>query len=469
MESNDYNITLRFDQGTLLLDHLPPQCRDKTWKWDERVSAYRCDAFRYPEVARSLKENAPTYTVDIQRWHPIRWAIANLSTLRQDQEEALESWIKLKRGVLVMPTGAGKTEVALHIMHRLTVPALVVAPVRDLMYQWHQRIKERLGYDAGIIGDNIFNKRPISVTTYDSAYIHMPSFGNEFALLIFDECHHLPGRVRSDIARMSMAPYRLGLTATPERADGREADLDSLIGPVVFRYSLSDAAGILAKYSVTRIPVYLSEEEQTRYDLCSRMIQQYMAERRKSDPDYSGIDLRLEWAKNPGARRVLQAVRLKESIEDRAKEKLRVLEDLFRLHQGQRVLVFTKTNIMAREVSTRFLIPCLLHHCRKKERKDILDGFRDGAYPAIVANQVLDEGVDLPDAKIAVVLGGLASVKQAKQRLGRILRKRGEACAILYEVVCEETKEVDRSRNRRKSDAYKRTRHLRYKGKRDIS
>jgi superfamily II DNA or RNA helicase len=107
------------------------------------------------------------------------------------------------------------------------------------------------------------------------------------------------------------------------------------------------------------------------------------------------------------------------------------------------------------------LIPSLLHHCRKRERKDILDGFRTNRYAAIVANQVLDEGVDLPEAKVAVVLGGLASVKQAKQRLGRILRKRGEETAILYEVVCNDTKEVERSRQRRRSDAYQGTRHLR--------
>jgi superfamily II DNA or RNA helicase len=361
-----------------------------------------------------------------------------------------------------MPTGTGKTEVALHIMHRLPVSTLVVSPVRDLMYQWHQRIQERLGYDAGIIGDNTFNKRPVSVTTYDSACIHMQDFGAEFELLIFDECHHLPGQIRADAARMSVAPYRLGLTATPERSDGRDAALGSLIGPIVFRYPLSEARGhTLADYEVKRIPVYLKPEERAEYDRCSGVIRHFMMARRKEDPNYSFIELRKEHAKSPEARQVLQAFYKKESIEDRADEKMRVLEDLFRLHPGQRILVFTKTNIMAREVSARFLIPSLLHHCRKKERKDILDGFRNNRYAAIVANQVLDEGVDLPEAKVAVVLGGLASVKQAKQRLGRILRKRGEETAILYEVVCSDTKEVKRSQQRRRSDAYEGTRHLR--------
>ena len=369
--------------------------------------------------------------------------------------------MKTRRGVLVMPTGTGKTEVALHIMQRLSASTLIVSPVRDLMYQWHQRIQDRLGYDAGIIGDNTFNKRPVSVTTYDSACIHMQNFGDEFELLILDECHHLPGQVRSDAARMSIAPYRLGLTATPERSDGREATLDVLIGPIAFRYPLSEARGrTLADYEVKRIPVYLSPDEQANYDRCSDVIRHFMSERRKDDPDYTFVKLRTEHAKSPEARQVLQAYRTKESIEDRAHEKLRVLEDLFRLHQGQRILIFTKPNVMAREVSVRFLIPSLLHHCRKKERKDILDGFRTGRYAAIVANQVLDEGVDLPEAKIAVVLAGVASVKQAKQRLGRILRKRGEETAILYEIVCNDTKEVDRSRQRRRSDAYEGTRNF---------
>jgi len=72
---------------------------------------------------------------------------------------------------------------------------------------------------------------------------------------------------------------------------------------------------------------------------------------------------------------------------------------------------------------------------------------------------VLDEGVDLPEVKIAVVIGGMASTRQAKQRLGRILRRRGNERAILYEVVAKDTNETKRSRQRRKSDAYAGTRN----------
>ena len=457
---------LRFDRGTLLRDTPPPAEDAAYWTWDSRVEGYRCDAIHYAALAPAAREDGAAYGSGAGRWQAVTWPAPALPPLRPDQEAAVQAWLRTKRGVLVMPTGTGKTEVALRLMAELSVSTLVVAPVRDLMYQWHQRIQERLGYDAGIIGDNTFNKRAVSVTTYDSACIHMPAFGDEFGLLIFDECHHLPGPIRADAARMSLAPHRLGLTATPERSDGRETDLEALIGPVVYRYPLADARGkTLADYDVVRIPVYLSPEEQARYDDCAATIRSFMAAKRKTDKGYDGIDLRRDWATDIEARRVLEAMRVKESIEDRAREKLRVLEDLFRLHAGKRVLVFTQTNVMAREVSCRFLVPCLLHHCRKKERRDALDGFRDGRYPALVANQVLDEGVDIPDAKIAVVLGGLASAKQAKQRLGRVLRKRGDLRAILYEVVCQETRDAIRSRLRRRSDAYAGTRHLRDSGK----
>ncbi|MGA2657477.1 MAG: DEAD/DEAH box helicase family protein [Verrucomicrobiota bacterium] len=462
MEQAGKSPPLKFDRGTLLLRHPPPKRVAHLCRRDARGEGWRCDALHYKAVAQALNEEARAYLVEIAGRGRITWPQANLPRLRPDQEAAAAAWMQSRRGVLVMPTGTGKTEVALHIMHRVAAPTLVVAPVRDLMYQWHRRIQERLGYDAGIIGDNTFNKRPVSVTTYDSACIYMQDFGNDFGLLIFDECHHLPGPMRSDAARMSTAPFRLGLTATPERSDGREAALDGLIGPVVFRFPLAQARGtILADYEVQRIPVYLSAQEQARYDQCSETIRRHMLERRQEDPEYSGYDLRREYAKSPEARQVLAALRAKQSIEDRASEKLRVLADLFRLHPDQRVLVFTGSNAMAREVSVRFLIPCLLHHCRKNERRQVLEGFRDGRFRAIVANQVLDEGVDLPEAKIAVVLGGLSSAKQAKQRLGRILRRRGQEQALLYEVVCRETKEEARSRRRRNSDAYQGTRHFR--------
>jgi superfamily II DNA or RNA helicase len=458
---------LSFSGGTLVLKGIPrAQIRQTlgagAWKWDNRVLGWRCDAIHYPVIRDRLPVSKLYATDTVPKWRPVRWTRIDIHKLRGEQQAAFDAWLGVRRGCIVMPTGTGKTEVALSIMAHTAVATLVVAPIRDLMHQWHRRILTGLGYDAGIIGDNLFRVKPVSVATYDSAYLHMDRLGDRFELIVFDECHHLPGPLRRDAAKMSAAPMRLGLTATPERSDDRHTDLSWLIGPIVYEMPIAAAKGrTLADYEVVRIPVHLSRDEQARYDRMARLVRRYVAQRREEDPDFSWDRLYAEKSPTPQARAALNAYRAKKSIEDRAEEKLRVLEDLFRLHVGEPCIVFAGSNAMARDVSRRFLIPCLLSHCGKTERRDILQGLDDGGYSAVVANRVLDEGVDLPEIKVAIVIGGTASTRQAKQRLGRVLRKSGNARARLYEVVCAETNEESRSRRRRASDAYAVVRHQR--------
>ncbi len=481
-QSDNSPFLFSFDQGTLLLKDKSKSMVEslfgkEIWTWDRRVSIWRCEAFHYRQVLTTLHKNGLSWRDDARGWTDVSWGRQDIHAPRPEQQDAIDAWLGTvataetdcdagsaagKRGVVVMPTGTGKTEVALHLMAQTACSTLIIAPVRDLMYQWHRRVLKGLSYDAGIIGDNTFNVKPVSVTTYDSASIHGPTLGDRFKLLIFDECHHLPGNFRRDSATMSIAPWRLGLTATPERSDGRQNDLKDLIGPRAFTLGIERVKGkTLADFDIVRIPVHLNDAEQMRYNECSDQVRSFMYEKRQTVPDFQWPDLCSESATDPYARQALVAFRHKQAIEDRATEKLRVLEDLFRLHAGTPMIVFAGSNAMARDVSMRFLIPCLLSHCGKKERLDILGGLADGGYPAIVANQVLDEGVDVPAVKIAIVIGGSSSTRQAKQRLGRILRRTGNARATLYEVVCQDTGESRRSAKRRKSDAYARTRHRR--------
>lgn len=458
------SATLDFSGGTLTLKGIPaPKLQQwfdaGIWKSDPRIEAERCDAIHYEAILREFQRRKVVLTDNVPLWREVPFPEVSLHSLRPDQKQAVDAWKQHRRGVIVMPTGTGKTEVGLTIISEARTSTLVVSPVRDLMYQWHRRILKGLHYDAGIIGDSVFRVSPVSVTTYDSACIHMERLGNQFGLIVFDECHHLPGLARRDAARMCAAPFRLGLTATLERSDGRHSEITDLIGPTLFDLPLSQASGsTLADYEVVRIPVHLSDEEQGLYDRLSLEIQQYVAERRKDEPDFNWLMLCEECGTTPEARRAMNAFRAKQAIEDRATEKLRVLEDLFRLHIGERCIVFAGSNAMARDVSRRFLIPCLLNHCGKRERLDILQGLEAGDYPAIVANQVLDEGVDIPAAKVAIVIGGHASSRQARQRLGRVLRKSGNAKAVLYEVVCAGTGDEQRSRKRRGHEAFEKTR-----------
>ncbi|MBN2312551.1 MAG: DEAD/DEAH box helicase family protein, partial [Sedimentisphaerales bacterium] len=399
-------VSLRFDRGTLLLsgvdrNELHDINEPNVWIWDHRVGALRCDAIYYRSIRSCLMAQfGSMLSNEVPKPACVQWPKINLPKLRPNQIEALEAWSEAGCcGQIIMPTGTGKTEVALAAMARTKVASLIVAPVRDLMYQWHRRIVSAFDYDAGIVGDGLSDIKPITVTTYDSAYIHMARMGAGFGLIIFDEEHHLPGRCRREAAMLSAATMRLGLTATAERSDGLHKDLDQLIGPVVYQMSFKEAEGsTLASFDLVRIPVALNEQEQATYDQCSRVVRHFISTRRKEQPGYTWQDLCKESGKDPQARNAQKAYYLKHSIESRAAEKLRVLEDIFRLHKGQPILVFTGSNVMAIEVSKRFLVPTILSHTRKRERLTVLENFAKGVFPVLVANRVLDEGVDVPEA-----------------------------------------------------------------------
>ena len=117
----------------------------------------------------------------------------------------------------------------------------------------------------------------ITVTTYDSAYSYVEKWGNRFGLLVFDECHHLPGPPSQIAALASIAPFRLGLTATPERADGLDSLYPELIGPVVYRREIKQlASDFLAEFTTQRLYVDLSAAELKRYNQCREQYRRFL-------------------------------------------------------------------------------------------------------------------------------------------------------------------------------------------------
>jgi len=453
---------LSFDRGSLRLQapataRVPPY-----FVWDDRVAAWRTAAINHFRI----REDAAAYRLriadDAERFFPPPALRPALPALRSDQQAAIDAWERGgARGVVVKPTGTGKTEIALTIVARHRAPTLVVAPLRDLMYQWQRRIKQGLGVEAGVLGDGRQEVWPITVTTYDSAWIHMKAIGNRYRLIVYDEVHHLPGPVQHESALDCLAPLRLGLSATPHRADGRHALLAELVGPVVYEESLADARGrTVADYTIVRVPIHLTEAEQAEFDDLSRSIRHYVAARMREDGAFDWAELARRSRTDPQAREVMRRWRRKLAIVNRSAEKLRVLEDVFRLHPDEPCVVFTASNRMALDVSARFLIPALTAHSDKHERNRVLDGFATGRIRALAACEVLNEGWDAPAVKVGVVLGGEKGVREAVQRLGRLLRKSGDRAARLYEVVVDETPDVARARRRGRSDAYRRAPRL---------
>jgi superfamily II DNA or RNA helicase len=204
---------------------------------------------------------------------------------RAYQEEAVSAWERTDgRGVVVLPTGAGKTVLALMAAARLQARTLIVVPTLELLDQWRTALIERLGAPAAMVGQlggGRRDVRPLTVATYDSASMrgrHLPDFG----LLVIDEAHHLPAATYRVIARKVDAPYRLGLSATPERADGRHVDLAHLLGPEVYRRLPADLAAErhISTYRERRVWVDLTPVERMRYDRLMGEYRWYLSTRR---------------------------------------------------------------------------------------------------------------------------------------------------------------------------------------------
>jgi superfamily II DNA or RNA helicase len=374
---------------------------------------------------------------------------------RSYQQEALTRWIEHDgRGVVVLPTGAGKTVVALMAIERTRVKTLVVVPTIELLYQWRDAIVERLQVApsrVGIVGDGRKEWRPITVVTYASAA--MPSAPiDDTGLLICDEAHHLPSPAYAEIAHRSRAPYRLGLTATPERADGQHRALGTLLGPVVYRRMPADlsAEGHIAQYDEKRLFVSLTADEQLRYEALMGEWKWFLASKRHllaRGGDFYGELIRRSGS-DPQARRALQAHHQARMISLNAEAKIAVVEELLHKHRDDKVIVFSEYNALVDTLSARLALPSITYRTSAEERKGTLDAFRGGAYSKIVTGRVLNEGVDVPDANVAIVVSGSSTTREYIQRLGRVIRPK-QTRAVLYEVITRKTGEVQTARRRR--------------------
>jgi superfamily II DNA or RNA helicase len=321
--------------------------------------------------------------------------------------------------------------------------------------QWYDLLRTSFGLDVGVIGGGEHRVHPLTVTTYDSAYLHMESIGARFGLVVFDEMHHLPGEAYALAARLCLAPFRLGLTATPERADGREALLTELIGPLVYRKDIVELSGsYLADYDTERITVSLGPEEREEYASERAIYIGFLRSQgiRMSSPSGWG-EFIMRSSMSLEGRRAMQAYRRQRELAFAAKEKLDYLEILMHQHRRDRMIIFTEDNRAAYAVSRRFLVPAITHQTKVSERSETLARFAQGTFSAVVTSKVLNEGVDVPDANVAVVLSGSGSVREHVQRLGRILRPKAGKRALLYELIAADTAEAYTSERRREHQA----------------
>ncbi len=435
------SMLLQFYKGTLQLHgeyHIPHT------SWDERSHTYRAQALYYRDIITYLKESSIDYidnVLDLVPCPDLQFEIE----LRDYQKEALAQWLRDKRGVIVLPTGSGKTLIALKAMEAVNSSTLIVVPTLDLVDQWKETLIECAQYDIepGEYTGRRKLLKAVTVTTYDSAYINAETLGNKFKVLIFDEVHHLPSEGYRHIAEMCASPYRLGLTATYEREDGFHYILPRLVGGKVYEVKTQELAGEhLSEYEIQKIKVDMLPEEQEIYEKNIDIFRNYIRTNHihmRKPEDFQKVVYRSGY--DPRAWRAVKARNEARRIAYNSESKLEELQRLLQLHRNDRIIIFTRYNDLVYIISNQFFIPCITHKTEKQERAEILRRFKSGVYTAIVSSQVLDEGIDVPEANIGIILSGTGSLREYTQRLGRILRPT-EKKAILYEVISKGTAEI---------------------------
>jgi superfamily II DNA or RNA helicase len=374
---------------------------------------------------------------------------------RPYQVAAVDAWLRHDgRGIVVLPTGAGKTVVAFSAVARLAVRTLVVVPTIELLRQWRAGLREHLAAPeeaVGAIGGGERTTGPITVITYDSAAMPRRRLDG-YGLLIFDEAHHLPAQSYRAIVAKCRAPWRLGLSATIERADGLHNDLTALIGPLVYERDAEElsAQKHIAAYRERRVFVDLTPEEELRYESLMAQWRWYLATHRAQLGGGPGLfdALLRRGGFDPEARRALRAHHEARLVAMNATAKLATIEDLLRRHAGDKVLIFSEYVDMVDAISRALLLPSITYRTPAAERRAILEGFRSGAFTKLVTGRVLNEGVDVPDANVAIVASGSSSMREYVQRLGRVLRPKATE-AQLYELISRRTTERNAARKRR--------------------
>lgn len=395
-----------------------------------------------PEILRSITLNKPLY----------QW-----------QEDALTAWrVHAFRGVVEAVTGTGKTMVGLAaIAEELTRggKALVVVPTKELQRQWLELIKKSsAGVRVGCIGGGstgCFRDSDVLIAVVNSVRSGDLDVPRE-ALIVADECHRY-GSESNQGALDERFTRRLGLSATYDRpGDGRARYLDPFFHQVCFSLGYGRALkdNVIARFAVALIGTEFSKGEAAEYATLSTTVSKLKTTLTHkygitADPIgefmLEASRLAKEW-QGPAtlvARQFLVAFAGRKKLLAETPIKLSALAKLVpAVRASNRTIVFTETIGGAQSAQSLFqrfgvAAACIHSGLDDGERCEVLDAFReDGALKVVTAPRVLDEGVDVPEVDLAVIVAASQTRRQMIQRMGRIVRRKADGrmarFAILY-------------------------------------
>jgi DNA excision repair protein ERCC-3 len=333
-------------------------------------------------------------------------------------------------GVLVLPCGAGKTVIGIASMAKVKQKTLILTTNITALRQWKAEILDKTTLrdeDVGEYSGELKEIRPVTVTTYQlltfrkkkgDEFVHMELFNAEnWGLIIYDEVHMLPAPVFRSVANIQ-ARRRLGLTATLVREDGMEDDVFSLIGPKKFDmpWKNLESQGWIARAECVEIRVPLPQ--------CMRL-------------DFATSDQRVQFrlsSENP--------------------HKLRVIHRLIKKHAGDNILIIGQYLDQLDLLSREFNAPIITGKTPNRERDEIFAAFKRKDYKILIVSKVANFAIDLPDANVAIqVSGTFGSRQEEAQRLGRVLRPKGEGIeniAHFYSLTTKDTSEQEFAEKRQR-------------------
>ncbi|WP_135363241.1 DEAD/DEAH box helicase [Halosimplex halophilum] len=334
--------------------------------------------------------------------------------LREYQHDWVSRFMETKSGVLVGPPGSGKTVAAMGIVERVAGETLILVPSRELVRQWRDELLAHTTLDESQVGEYHGGKkdiRPVTVATYQTAGMdrHRHLFDSrEWGLIVYDEVQHVP----SDVYRRSanlQTRHRLGLSASPVREDDLQEEIFTLIGPPIGTdWDALFDEGFVAEPTVEiRYVPWTDDDHRNEY------------------VGSEGHERRQIAASNPA----------------KVEETRRILRE----HPEQKALVFVDYLDQGRELAAALDAPFISGDTPHHERARKFEQFREGSLDTLVVSRVGDEGIDLPDASLAIVASGLGgSRRQGTQRAGRTMRPAGRA--LMYVLATQGAREEEFAR-----------------------
>ncbi|HEY7988002.1 MAG TPA: DNA repair helicase XPB, partial [Lapillicoccus sp.] len=347
-------------------------------------------------------------------------------SLRPYQQQAVNGFWDGGSGVVVLPCGAGKTLVGAGAMAAASATTLILVTNTVSARQWKDELLKRTSLTEGEIGEYSGQRkeiRPVTIATYQvlttkrkGVYTHLDLLdARDWGLIVYDEVHLLPAPIFRMTADLQ-ARRRLGLTATLVREDGREGDVFSLIGPKRYDAPWKDieAQGYIAPADCVEVRVSLPDGERMAYAM--------------SEPD--------------------ERYRLASCTD--AKD--RVVSQLVERHRREPTLVIGQYLDQLEALAERLDAPIITGETTVPVRQKLYQAFRVGEIQLLVVSKVANFSIDLPEASVAIqVSGTFGSRQEEAQRLGRVLRPKGDGrTAHFYTVVARDTVDADFAAHRQR-------------------